>query len=92
LQKEPKISLQETPGINMSTNLLMLQRKNEKLSRDILNKNIKFCRANMILTWHGHPRLWAPAELNYQLYKYYQLIYLRLTETQTSGPPLQASS
>jgi len=55
LQKEPKMSLQETPGINTSTNVLMLQMLEEKRefnlrSRDILNKNIIFCRANMIPT------------------------------------------
>jgi len=49
-----------------------------KLSRDILNKNIIFC----------HPQQWAPAAVNYELDKYYQSIYLHLTETQTSGPPL----
>jgi len=42
----------------------------EKLSRYMLNKNIIFFRANMISTWHGHPRQWAQQRSARQILPY----------------------
>jgi len=50
LQKEPKMSLQETPGINTSTNVLMLQMLEEK--REAEQKYIEQ-KYNILSRQHG---------------------------------------
>jgi len=60
LQKEPKMSLQETPGINTSTNVLMLQmleEKREAEQRYIEQKN------NILSRQHDPNMTWTPTTM-----------------------------